>query len=330
MAHTWRPSTRPWPVTTPSAGVSAGSETAWPRSDCWWARSPNSTKVPGSNRRSRRSRTVSFPRSCWRAIRSGPPMPRLRCRRALRSSVRAAKSSDNLDRILGTQVFRSAEKPLVTSESGLADITSPKSLASFRPTRFQVTIAAALVIVVALAGVAILVLNSPIAGVHARLDVQNADHVRVQQPVTVRFDQSVDLSRTRVTLDPIAGFKVTKKSDRLILTPIGSWATEKRYTVLLTDVPNTHHSFTLSGWRTVFTTQPRVGIAGILVDGKAVADPTQAAMKLNSKLAIAFTTAMKTSTVTINVNGQPLTADKVQWDSSNDSATLSIAHCPYT
>jgi hypothetical protein len=210
----------------------------------------------------------------------------------------------------------------------LADITSPQSLTSFRPTRFQLTIAGALVIAVAAAGFAALI-NSPIAGVHARLDVPNADHVRVQQPVTIRFDQSVDLSRTRVTLDPIAGFEVTKKSDQLILTPIGAWASEKRYTVLLTDVPNRQHSITLSGWHTVFTTQPRVGIAAVLVDGKAVPDPTQAAMKLNSKLALAFTTPMKTSTVTINVNGQPLPGDKLQWASNNESVTLSVAPYPY-
>jgi Protein of unknown function (DUF3048) N-terminal domain/Protein of unknown function (DUF3048) C-terminal domain len=211
----------------------------------------------------------------------------------------------------------------------LADITSPKSLTSFRPTRLQLTIAYALVIVVAAAGIATLVWNSPLAGVHARLDVPNSDHVRVQQPVTIRFDQNVDLSRTRVTLDPVAGFEATKQSDRLVLTPIGGWATDKRYTVLLTDVPNSTHSMTLSGWHTVFTTQIRVGIAGVLVDGKTVPDPTQATMRLTSKLAIAFTTAMKTSTVTINVNGQPLTPDKLQWAPSGDSVTLNLAPYPY-
>jgi len=245
--------------------------------------------------------------------------------------VRAAKSSANLDRILGTAAllpgnaaFSVAGKASDTLGKRLADLTSRKSLTSFRPTRFQVTVAAALVLVVALAGLAVLILNSPIAGVHARLDVPNADHVRVQQPVTIRFDQAVDLSRTRVTLDPIAGFEVTKKSDRLTLTPIGAWATDKRYTVLLTDVPNTQHSITLSGWHAVFTTQPRVGIAGVLVDGKPAADPTQTLMRLNSKLAIAFTTAMKTSTVTINVNGQPLPPAQVRWASDNQPAPPAV------
>ena len=211
----------------------------------------------------------------------------------------------------------------------MADLTSPKSLTSFRPTRFQVTIAWALVIVVALAGLAVLLLNSPIAGVHARLDVPNSDHVRVQQPVTVRFDQAVDLSRTRVSLDPLAGFEVTKKSDRLTLTPIGGWTADKRYTVLLTDVPNTQHSITLSGWHTVFTTQPRVGVAGVLVDGKLAPNRTQATMRLNSKLGLQFTTPMKTSTVTIDLNGQPLSQDKLQWAADGQSVTLSVSPVPY-
>ena len=34
-----------------------------------------------------RSRAVSFPASCWRAIRSGPPPSRARARRASRSST---------------------------------------------------------------------------------------------------------------------------------------------------------------------------------------------------------------------------------------------------
>ncbi|HEY8641855.1 MAG TPA: DUF3048 domain-containing protein [Candidatus Dormibacteraeota bacterium] len=211
----------------------------------------------------------------------------------------------------------------------MADITSPKSLTSFRPSRFQVFVAAALVVAVALAGLVVLVINSPIAGVHARLDVPNADHVRVQQAVTVRFDQAVDLSKTRVTLDPGAGFEVTKTSDRLTVTPIGAWATDKRYTLILTDVPNIQHSITLSDWHTVFTTQPRVGISALLVDGKAVADPTQAMMNLNSKLGLAFTTAMSTSSVTINVNGQPLTPDKLQWAVNGQSVTISAAPLPY-
>ena len=175
----------------------------------------------------------------------------------------------------------------------------------------------------------VLILNSPIAGVHARLDVPNSDHVRVVQPVTVRFDQPVDLSKTRVTLDPTVGFEVHKQSDRLVLTPLSQWAADKRYTVVLTDVPNTGHSTKLSGWHTVFTTQPKVGVAGLLVDGKPSPDPAHAVIGFNSKVALAFTTAMKTSTVTLMLNDQPVAADKLQWASNSQSVNVNLSVLPY-
>jgi len=203
------------------------------------------------------------------------------------------------------------------------------SLTSFRPTRFQVVIAVTLIAALVVLGTVVLILNSPIAGVHARLDMPNSDHVRVTQPVTIAFDQPVDLAKTQVQLDPVVGFEVHRQSDRLVLTPLSQWATEKRYTVVLSEVPNQGHSNTLSGWHTVFTTQPRVGVAGILLDGKPAPNPLQAVMRLNSKLGLQFTTPMKTSTVTINLNGQPLPADKLQWAQDGQSVTLSVAPVPY-
>jgi hypothetical protein len=214
----------------------------------------------------------------------------------------------------------------------LSEITSNgarPSLTAFRPTRFQVTIAAALVTALVLLGTVVLILNSPIAGVHARLDMSNADHVRVNQPVTVRFDQSVDLTKTRVTLDPTVGVEVHKQSDRLILTPLSQWASDKRYTVVLSDVSNSGHSSTLSGWHTVFTTQPKVGVAGVLVDGKLAPNPYSAVIKLNSKVGLQFTTAMKTSSVTIDLNGQPMSADQLKWAPDGQSVTLSVSPVPY-
>src|SRR5216684_4962908 len=93
MTHTWRPSTSPCPVTTPSAGVPSASTSTGPRTGCWCASSPNSTKVFGSNSRSRRSRTVSLPRSFCFAIFSAPPMARFFSRLALSSEIFAGYSS---------------------------------------------------------------------------------------------------------------------------------------------------------------------------------------------------------------------------------------------
>ena len=68
---TCRPSTRPWPMTTPSPGIFWRSI---PKSALRWVLNlSSSTKVPGSRKRSMRSRAVSLPASCCRATRSSPP-----------------------------------------------------------------------------------------------------------------------------------------------------------------------------------------------------------------------------------------------------------------
>src|SRR5438128_5285912 len=70
-ANTWRPSTRPWPATTPSPGTSCSSMPK-SRQRCVTSLS-TSSNVPGSKRSSIRSRAVSLPASCWRFCRSAPP-----------------------------------------------------------------------------------------------------------------------------------------------------------------------------------------------------------------------------------------------------------------
>src|SRR5579859_6153350 len=92
MTHTCRPSTRPCPVTTPSAGVPSGDGSA-PRTGCCSASRPSSTNVSLSNSRSIRSRTVSLPRSCCLAIRCSPPMARFFFLRPRSSATRSPKSS---------------------------------------------------------------------------------------------------------------------------------------------------------------------------------------------------------------------------------------------
>src|SRR5262249_39542849 len=68
---TRRPSTRPYPETTPSPGIRCS---AIPKSRQRWSTSlSSSSKVPSSSRSSTRSRAVSLPSACWRSRRSAPP-----------------------------------------------------------------------------------------------------------------------------------------------------------------------------------------------------------------------------------------------------------------
>src|SRR4029434_3048928 len=69
------------PVTQPSAGVGVSLVSSL------WARAPNSTKLPASKSRLRRSRTVSLPAACCLLISSGPPNSRACFFLAARDSV---------------------------------------------------------------------------------------------------------------------------------------------------------------------------------------------------------------------------------------------------
>jgi hypothetical protein len=173
--------------------------------------------------------------------------------------------------------------------------------------------------------------NSPLGGVHARLDVRNAEHVHVTEAVTIRFDQPVDLKNTTVGLDLATPYAVTKQQDALVLTPATQWDPGKRYTVVVGNVPDSAHRSSLRSWHTVFTVQPRVGIASVLVDGKA-ADPKAVTVTSRSKLGLAFTVPMKTTTVTLTKDGQPLPVSQIQWSPDGLTASLTgiTGVTPYT
>lgn len=203
-------------------------------------------------------------------------------------------------------------------------------ITAYRPTRLHKLLAGGLVAVVAIAALAAFVLNSPVAGVHARLDVRNAERVHVTEPVEVRFDQAVDLRRATATLDPATPVNLSRRGDRLVLTPQTSWEPGKRYTLLIGGVRDRKQQPVLKGWRTIFTVQQRVGIVALLVDGKP-ADPARATMTPRSKLGIAFSVPMRTSTVTVLKDGAPLPATQLQWSSDSQAVTLNgISGVPYT
>ena len=207
--------------------------------------------------------------------------------------------------------------------------TGLRAITSYKPTRLHIGIAAALIVVLVVAGAVYLIVNSPVAGVHARLQVHDAEHVHINEPVEVKFDQKVDLSKATAQLDLNTPFAVAKQPNALILTPQKGWDAGKRYTVRVAGVDNMSHQPVLKGWHADFTVQPRVAISSVLVDGKP-ADPNNASMSLRSKIGLVFSVPMKTSTVTITKDGSPLAANQVQWSPDNTTATISgIAPVPY-
>src|SRR5437763_4971641 len=107
---TWRPSMRPVPATR-LAGVKHSREPSVAYCPTP-ASAPISSKVPGSSRRSMRSRTVMRPASCWRRTRSSPPIRRANSSRRRSSSSSGRQFTPELWLRLGMKV-------LVTGGTGL-------------------------------------------------------------------------------------------------------------------------------------------------------------------------------------------------------------------
>src|SRR5438128_2662273 len=94
-ANTWRPSTSPWPATTPSPGTICS---AMPKSTHRWVTSlSTSSKLPGSNSSSMRSRAVSLPASCCRRRRFSPPPSSARRFRSVNVSLGFIDADEQID-----------------------------------------------------------------------------------------------------------------------------------------------------------------------------------------------------------------------------------------
>jgi hypothetical protein len=172
-----------------------------------------------------------------------------------------------------------------------------------------------------LAAAAFLVLSAFCgSSVHARLDMGNAGKVRVLDPVTVRFDRAVDTSSVKVTITPATAVKLDRRKDRIVIAPATRWEPVTHYTVALGDVKPSGSGSPLKGWKATFTTQDRVGVAGVKVDDQTVSG--QGTIRVTSKPVIAFTVPMKPASVGVAVDGQALPASALAWAPDGASVTV--------
>ena len=155
---------------------------------------------------------------------------------------------------------------------------------------------------------------------HARLDVPNPDHVKLLDPVTVRFDQRVDLKGVQVLVAPAAEVSTAFDRDRLVISPTDRWQAGQSYSLRLSDVRTDDHKAVLKGWTTRFETQPRVSVAGYRVNDQTATGTVN--IPLHSRLAVVFTVPMKPETVTLTSGGQPVPAEQLSWSSDATSVAL--------
>jgi hypothetical protein len=154
----------------------------------------------------------------------------------------------------------------------------------------------------------------------ARLVASRLGAVRVDEAVTVVFDQAVDPARLQVRLRPAAAAAITRRADRLVIRPIAGWQPERRYQLTVTGIGSSDHRSGPATWETAFTTQKRV-VLGFQVDGRAVVGEARAGMR--SRLQLTFSTPMRPETVTMSVDGRPLPATAIAW--APDATSASVA-----
>jgi hypothetical protein len=156
-------------------------------------------------------------------------------------------------------------------------------------------------------------------------------YVRVNEPVVLTFNQTIDAKSIKLAVDPKTAFSVEVKAKKVMVIPTGGWRPGQVYDLKVQKVSSSDHSLSLSGWNGRFTTQPRVGIAGYLVDGKAVTTATgPTAISPYSAVTITFTAPMKIETATPTLNGSPILDARYRWAADGKSVDIpSPGYVPY-
>jgi hypothetical protein len=159
--------------------------------------------------------------------------------------------------------------------------------------------------------------------ISANIAKPKAGYVRINEPVVVNFSEKIDAKSVKLALKPATQYTITAKDKRMMVTPVNGWRPGQEYALSVKDVSSSDHSMSLSNWTDKFKTQPRVGVAGYLVDGKAVTEVAGAlSISPFAKVTITFTAPMKVETVTPTVNEKPLPATSFKWAADNKSVDI--------
>src|SRR5438105_11077912 len=168
----------------------------------------------------------------------------------------------------------------------------------------MVAVAAVVVAAVAATGTLVL-LNRPTVVVASLSIPASSKHVRVTDPVTIKFSREMDTVRAQLAIKPSTAINVQRFKDRLVLKPTaGRWEPDKKYNLFLGDLPDLSHSVTLKGWRSTFETQPRVDITAIKAGGQTISSGGMVMPR--SKVTLVFNTGMKPQSVTPTLNSDPV------------------------
>ncbi|MDQ6692020.1 MAG: DUF3048 domain-containing protein [Candidatus Dormibacteraeota bacterium] len=162
------------------------------------------------------------------------------------------------------------------------------------------------------------------SSIKVSIEKPKVGYVRLSEPVLVNFNHKISPTDVSVTIDPATAIDVNLQASKLTLKPIKGWRAGQIYAVALKNLRSPGSSAKLQSWSGSFRTQPRIGVAGYLVDGQPVTGTPQ--LKPQAKVAIAFTAPMNPDTVGPLRNGAP---SAVNWAPDFKSATFAGVIEPY-
>jgi hypothetical protein len=167
--------------------------------------------------------------------------------------------------------------------------------------------------------------------ISANIAKPKAGYVRVNEPVVLDFSQKIDAKSVKLALDPTATFTLDVKGSQVMVIPTAGWRPGQVYALSVKSASNSDHSLSLSNWQGKFKTQPRVGIAGYLVDGKPITTATGTpTISPLSKVTITFTAPMKIASAIPTLNGNPLLDAQYRWAADLKSVDVnSTGYVPY-
>ncbi|HEY8680597.1 MAG TPA: DUF3048 domain-containing protein [Candidatus Dormibacteraeota bacterium] len=167
--------------------------------------------------------------------------------------------------------------------------------------------------------------------ISASIAKPSVGYVRVNEPVVLNFSEKIDAKSVKLAVSPTTDFTVEVKDKKVMLTPSTGWRPAQTYALSVKSASNVDHSLSLSNWTGKFKTQPRVGIAGYLVDGKAVTSATGTpSMSPLSKVTITFTAPMRIASALPTLNGSPLLDAQYRWAADGKSVDIATSgYIPY-
>jgi len=141
--------------------------------------------------------------------------------------------------------------------------------------------------------------------------------------VILDFNQKIDGKSVQLAVNPVAEFTIMARDQKIMVTPTAGWRPGQVYQLSVKKASSSDHKLTLSNWSSTFATQPRVGVAGYLVDGKPVTTATATTpISPFSTVTITFTAAMQTPTAIPTLNGNTLADAQYRWAADGKSVDI--------